>query len=205
MKKLVLVIALCCLPAAVARTRQQQQPAPRQESATPKPPPLPTPLSTRPKPLEVIPEEVFNHELKDLEGRSFYLSNYRGQVFVINLWASWCGPCRMEIPELNRIYKEYRGRGVEFVGLTSEDPKASAEDVKEFVSKFKMKYKLGFLDSEAGRRLLNGRPAIPQTFVVAADGRVVTVFFGYSSREPAVLRENIEKALNPGTAVGPRP
>src|SRR5689334_6021005 len=123
MKTLVFCLSLCLLTFVAARKHEQkpqpQQPAAQSEPA--KPTPTPTP---RPTPLEAIPEEVFNQELKDLDGRSFYLSNYRGQVFVIKLWASWCGPCREMIPELNRIYKDYAGRGVEFVALTTEDPKA---------------------------------------------------------------------------------
>ena len=199
MKKLLLGLALCLLPFIVARTQERQPPqksAAQSESATPTP---------TPTPLQVIPEEVFDHELKDLDGRSFYLSNYRGQVFVINLWASWCGPCREMIPELNRIYKDYRGRGVEFVLLTTEDPKVSVEGVGAAVAEFKMKYKLGWLDSKTAERLMSGRPSIPQTFVVAADGRIVTRFFGYSERVPPMIRKGIEDALNPPPASGPRP
>lgn len=198
MKTLVLGLALCLLPFVATRTRerQPQKPAAQSESATPTP---------RPTPLEFITEEIFDQELKDLDGGSFYLSNYRGQVFVINLWASWCGPCREMIPELNRIYKDYRARGVEFVALSTEDPKVNAEDVREFVAMLKVKYKLGWLDSKTAERLMNGRPSIPQTFVVAADGRVVTHFLGYSNNIPPMLRKGIEKALNPSQDAGARP
>ncbi|MFL6282004.1 MAG: TlpA family protein disulfide reductase [Pyrinomonadaceae bacterium] len=205
MKKLILIIALCCLPAAAARTRKQQHPAPQQESANSTPTPSPTPRSTRPKPLEVIPEEVFDRELKDLDGRSFYLSNYRGRVFVINVWATWCIPCRRMIPELNRIYNDYRERGVEFVVLTTEKPEEDAKAVRQVTAELEMKYKLGWLDSETAERLLSGRPSIPQTFVVAADGRVVTLFLGYSNNLPPQIRKSIKEALNPSTAAGPRP
>ena len=210
MKKFIPALALCLLPVAVARAQepqqhseQQQQPVTQNEPA--KTTPWRAPQSARPKPLEVIPEEVFDSELKGLDGGSFYLSNYRGQVFVINVWATWCGPCRADIPELNRIYNDYKGRGVEFIGLTTEDPETDSEGVKKFAAAFQMKYKLGFIDSEAARRLLNGRPSIPQTFVVAADGRVVTHFIGYSNNIPPHVRKGIEEAMNPTAAVGRRP
>jgi len=203
MKKLVLALALCLLPVAARPREPQQQPASQNEPA--KTTPWRAPRSARPKPLEVIPEEIFDSELKDLDGGSFFLSNYRGQVFVINVWASWCSPCRAEIPELKRIYKDYRGRGVEFVGLTTEDPKESAEAVRKFVAELKMDYKLGFIGRESLEPLLNGRPSIPQTFIVAADGRVVRQFLGYSNYIPPLVRKGIEEALNPAPAAVQRP
>lgn len=203
MKKFLPALALCLLPAAARAQEPRQQPATQNEPA--KTTPWRAPQSARPKPLEVIPAEVFDSELKDLDGGSFFLSNYRGQVFVINVWASWCSPCRAEIPELKRIHKDYRGRGVEFVGLTTEDPKEGAEAVRKFVAELKMDYKLGFIDSEAAQRLLNGRPSIPQTFIVAADGRVVKQFLGYSNYIPPLVRKGIEEALNPAPAAAQRP
>ncbi|HVF67855.1 MAG TPA: TlpA disulfide reductase family protein [Pyrinomonadaceae bacterium] len=196
MKKLLVALALCLLPAAARAQGPQQQPAPQNEPAKTTPWRAPQNASARPKPLEVIPEEVFDSELKDLDARSFFLSNYRGQVFVINLWATWCGPCRMMIPELNRIYKDYRGRGVEFVGLTAGDSEADAQAVRQAAAVLEVKYKLGWVDAETAKRLMYGRPSIPQTFVVAPDGHVVTHVLGYSNRIPAVVRKSIEEALN---------
>lgn len=206
MKKFITALALCLLPAAAARAQEPQRQQPAQNEPAKQTISLaPSPQSARPKPLEAIPEELFASELRDLDGRSFFLSNYRGQVFVINVWASWCVPCRSEFPELKRIYKDYAPRGVEFVGLTSEDPKESAEDVRKFAAEYRPGYKLGFIDDESANRLLNGRPAIPQTFVVAADGRVVTQFLGFSNRTPPLVRKSIEEALNPTPPAVMRP
>lgn len=201
MKKLVLAFALCLLPAAARAQEPQQRPASQNGPA--KTTQWHAPQSARPKPLEAIPAEVFDGELKDIEGGGFYLSNYRGQVFVINVWATWCIPCRSEIPELNRIYKDYRGRGVEFVGLTTENPETDSDGVRKFAAELRMKYKLGYMDSQTAQRLLNDRPSIPQTFVVAADGHVVTHFIGYSNRIPPLVRKSIEEALNPTSAAAP--
>src|SRR5919112_4582304 len=92
-----------------------------------------------------LPEEVTGSELRDLSGRAFRLDDFRGRVYVINLWATWCGPCRMEIPGLNRVYEDYRARGVEFVGLTAEDPEESSEKVSQFVDEFRMSYRVGWI------------------------------------------------------------
>ncbi|MDQ3746498.1 MAG: TlpA family protein disulfide reductase [Acidobacteriota bacterium] len=152
--------------------------------------------------MKAIPDEVFNQELKDLDGRSFFLSNYRGQVFVINIWATWCGPCRYEIPELKKVYKKYSGRGVEFIGLTVDNPQTDAEQVWAYLKVMKINYKLGWIDGPTLDKLLAGRLAIPQTFVVAADGRIVWHVVGFVGRdkEQQLLGDSLEKALNPTPA-----
>src|ERR671921_1738163 len=93
-----------------------------------------------------LPEEVTGSELRDLSGRAFRLKDFRGRVYVVNLWATWCGPCRLEIPGFNKIYEDYRARGVEFVGLTAEDPEEDADTVRGFVEEFRMGYRVGWVD-----------------------------------------------------------
>src|SRR5215218_9995417 len=95
-----------------------------------------------------LPDEVTGQELRDLSGRAFRLKDFRGRVHVVNLWATWCGPCRMEIPGLNKVYEDYRARGVELVGLTAEDPEENSEKVREFVSDLEMSYRVGWIDKE---------------------------------------------------------
>ena len=148
------------------------------------------------EPSKSIPDEIFAAELKDFDDVSFSLGEYRGRVFVVNLWASWCGPCRVEIPELNKLHEEYSPRGVEFVGLTTESPGAESEKVREFARNFKMAYRLGWADPDVALALMTKR-AIPQTLVVAADGRIVARFVGFSKRTSPLLRAGIERALEP--------
>ncbi len=151
-----------------------------------------------------LPGEVTGRELRDLSGRAFRLSDFRGRVYVVNLWATWCGPCRMEIPGLNRVYEDYRARGVEFVGLTAEDPEEASERVGQFVGEYAMSYRVGWIDRETVLKLSNwNSPAprrpnmfpIPQTFVVAADGHVVLRVRGYNPRVPEMIRAGVRKAL----------
>jgi len=195
MKRLLLFALALCSAASHALAQSPPAPAPSPEGApkvtvTAKPAP---PLKA--EPAQFVPDEIFNRELKDLDGRSFFLSNYRGRVFVINFWATWCGPCRLEIPELNKVREEYAARGVEFVGLTTENPQLDVERVRDFAREFKMGHKLGWADAETAGALMTGT-AIPQTLVVAPDGRVVIRFRGYSDKiVPRMLRDGIEKAL----------
>lgn len=144
----------------------------------------------------LISDDIFAAELKDLYDVSFTLGEYRGRVFVLNFWASWCGPCRAEIPELNKLRAEYGPRGVEFVGLTTESPGAASEKVRQFASEYGMEYRVGWADPDVFATLVT-RAAIPQTLVVAADGRVVARFVGYSKKVLPMLRAGIEEALEP--------
>jgi hypothetical protein len=100
------------------------------------------------------------------------------------------------VPELNKLYEEYAPRGVQFVGLTVEKPGADAARVREFAREFKMSYRLGYADPDVALALM-AATAIPQTLVVAADGHIAFRIRGYSNKIPQILRDNIEKTLNP--------
>jgi thiol-disulfide isomerase/thioredoxin len=159
-----------------------------------------------------LPEEVTGRELRDLSGRAFRLADLRGRVYVVNLWATWCGPCRLEIPGFNRIYEDFRARGVEFVGLTAEDPEEDSEKVREFVGELRMRYRVGWVDRETVTTLATwnapraprvGSVFIPQTFVVGTDGHVVLRVRGYNPRVPDMVRAGVRKALELAPAQAP--
>src|ERR1700681_2749366 len=86
-----------------------------------------------PAELRALPEALLNRQIKSLDKGSFSFSDFGGKVLVVNIWASWCGPCRMEVPEYEKVRKAYAGRAVEFIGLTGEDPITSSSKVKQFV------------------------------------------------------------------------
>jgi len=176
----------------------------------------PTPVVNPSVTVEVpkfLPDEVTARELRDLSGRAFRLDDFRGRVYVVNLWATWCGPCRMEIPGLNRVYEDYRARGVEFVGLTAEDPRERGELVREFVGETGMSYRVGWIDKATVLKLATwnapptrpGSFGIPQTFVVAADGHVVLRVRGYNPRVPEMIRAGVRKALELSPPPAPAP
>lgn len=147
--------------------------------------------------LATLPANVLDAELKALNGSPIKLSNYAGKVLVLNLWATWCGPCRVETPELVKIYAENRPRGVEVVGLSTEDPRFTEEKVRKFVQDFNVNYRIGWATPEVSITLMQGRDAIPQSFIIARDGRVMKRFIGFNpSTTPAQLKEAIEQALN---------
>ncbi len=165
--------------------------APIQPTLTPEPEPLPGPSG----PLRFLPERILEREIKALDNKSFRLANFQGKVLVINLWASWCGPCRREIPEYEKVRQEYAGRNVEFIGLTTEDPRLSAERVHRFLRNNSFGFRLGWADHELARTLMRGT-AIPQTLVIDAEGKVVSHWAGFSAGQSGNrLRQSIEGAL----------
>jgi peroxiredoxin len=144
-----------------------------------------------------LPALVRDAELRAVSGAPIKLADYSGKVLVVNLWATWCQPCRSEIPELVKLYREFRPRGLEIVGLTTENPEASAEGVRQFVSDYDMNYRVGWATADVALTLMANRNAIPQSFVISRDGRVLTRFVGYNASEtPLKLRKAVEEALN---------
>lgn len=146
--------------------------------------------------LTELPENLLNTELQMLGGKTLKLSEYSGNAVVINLFATWCGPCRFESPELAKIYSEYKKRGLVVIELSVEDPEASREVVREWVWAYRLPYPVGWASQELATTLMQGRGAIPQAFVFARDGRIVTRFIGYHyEKSPSQIREAVEKAL----------
>jgi peroxiredoxin len=139
---------------------------------------------------------VLDAENKAATGAPIKLSNYSGKVLLVNLWATWCGPCRMETPELVKLHKEFQSRGVEMIGLSTEDPVASAESVSEFVREYHVPYQIGWATREVAQTLMQGRTSIPQSFVIARDGRIVKRFIGFNPETtPPQLKQALEAAL----------
>ncbi len=156
-------------------------------------------VGTTPPPEAVagyVPEAVLSREFQSLQEGRFRLSDLGGKVLVLNLWASWCGPCRREVPEIEEVRREYESKGVEFVGLTTENPQTDGERVRKFVRESGLGYRVGWIDHESARALMRGHRTIPQTFVITGDGQIVKHLRGYAAGRTAdMLREAIERAL----------
>ncbi len=156
----------------------------------------PAPAPAAPPELVDLPPAVSVVPLKDVKGASFKLADFFGKVQVVNLWATWCGPCRREIPELVKLNKEFHSRGVEMIGLSTENPEASAEKVRKFIQDFQIDYRIGWAPVEVGVPLMQGHESIPQIFVISRDGRILKRFVGFSpANTSAQLKQALEDAL----------
>ena len=131
---------------------------------------------------------------KQTDGRRATLEDLRGQVVVLDFWATYCPPCREEIPHLVRLQKEFGPQGLKVIGLNvggEEDrPK-----VPEFVKLYKIQYQLADPEEETVRRFLLSDD-IPQTFVIDRQGRVVEHVVGFDSEVAARLERAVSQALS---------
>ena len=150
----------------------------------------------RPAAFVTLPRPILDAENRAATGGPIKLADYSGKVLLVNLWATWCGPCRMETPELVKLHKEYQDRGVEMIGLSTEDPDASAESVAEFVKAYDVKYHIGWATREVAIGLMQGRTNIPQSFIIARDGRILKRFIGFRpDATPQQIRQALDEAL----------
>ncbi|HWS90756.1 MAG TPA: TlpA disulfide reductase family protein, partial [Pyrinomonadaceae bacterium] len=128
------------------------------------------------------------------DGRRVRLEDLRGQVVVLDFWATYCPPCREEIPHLVRLQKQHGPKGLKVIGLNvggEEDrPK-----VPEFVKLYGIQYQLADPDDETVRLFLSQDDSIPQTFVLDRQGRLVRHFVGYDSEVASELDAAVEQAL----------
>jgi cytochrome c biogenesis protein CcmG, thiol:disulfide interchange protein DsbE len=127
--------------------------------------------------------------LQDPQGRIIRLSGFKGKVRLIDVWASWCGPCRMTIPDLNRLYDRYRGEGLVVVGVSVDN---SPADVVAFTRRTPLKYPVGMMNPEIGT-LLGNPDALPTSFLVDRTGRLRRKFIGYV--DPATIEHEVRKIL----------
>jgi thiol-disulfide isomerase/thioredoxin len=144
----------------------------------------------------MVPARVLETSFPTLDGQPRRLADYTGKVIVVNVWATWCGPCRVEIPHLVELAKEFKGRGVEVIGLTTEDPAKDTDKVRDFVKEFKINYPVGFANGEFALHLMQGRDVIPQAYVIGRGGRVHKHFVGFNAQSsPPQLRAAVEEAV----------
>ena len=120
---------------------------------------------------------VMAARLSDLEGKSLSIDQWRGRVLVINFWATWCTPCREEIPLFVRLQEKHRARGLQFVGIAIDE----RDKVAAFAQDFGMNYPvlLGGMDTvELSRRAGNRLGALPFTIVIDRSGSIASVVLG---------------------------
>lgn len=155
------------------------------------------PLATKPDDLPPMPQEALDATINNIKGKSFKLSDYKGKVILLNLWATWCGPCRMEMPELVKISEEFKGQDFEVIGLNISPDRDSPERIKLFIKQFEIPYTIGMADEDLAFLLMSESSSIPQSFLITRDGKIYRRFIGYNMRKtPRQLREAIQEAIN---------
>ena len=121
-----------------------------------------------------------NFTLKDLAGKDVKLSSFKGQVILLNFWATWCGPCKIEIPWFNEFQQKYKDKGFVVLGISADD---TVEQLRPFVADHKMSYPvLVGKGREDVQEALGPVWGLPTTLIIGRDGRVCHKHMGLAKK-----------------------
>jgi cytochrome c biogenesis protein CcmG/thiol:disulfide interchange protein DsbE len=118
--------------------------------------------------------------LKDANGKVVHLADYRGKVVLLDFWATWCGPCTIEIPWFTEFQRKYKDRGFEVLGVSMDEDGWKA--ITPFVTQKKVNYRIVLGDDKTGDQY-GGLEALPTTFVIDRDGRIAAVHVGLAGKK----------------------
>lgn len=139
-------------------------------------------------------QEAPDFALKDADGRTVKLSDYRGKVVLLNFWATWCGPCRIEIPWFTEMESAYKDRGFAVIGVSMDEE--GWEIVKPYMRRAKMNYRV-LVGNDDVARAYGDVGSLPTTFIIDAKGRIASVHVGLVSKDSYTT--DVESLLNNGT------
>ena len=128
--------------------------------------------------------------LESLDGTTMRLSDLRGKAVLLNFWATWCGPCKIEMPWFVDFQNQYASQGLQIVGVAMDD--ASKEDIGKFAKDMGVNYPILIGKDSVGDQY-GGVPALPETFVITRDGKIMDKIIGL--RGKAEIEDAIKKAL----------
>ena len=138
--------------------------------------------------------------LEDLSGKKVSLGDYKGKALLINFWATWCGPCKVETPWLVDLRNQYAAKGFEVLGVSTDDIDrddakmlgTEKKEIADFVQRMHMPYPV-LIEGDKLSKPYGGLDAMPTSFFVDRNGKIVAATMGISSKDD--IEANIKKAL----------
>ena len=128
--------------------------------------------------------------LTSLEGEEVRLSQFKGKVVILDFWATWCTPCKLELPHFIELHQEYKDRGLVIIGVSLD--KTGVREVASFVKEWKIPYVVVMGTGEVVRDY-GGIRGVPTTFVIGKDGKIYRKYVGYRKKE--VFQEDVTALL----------
>jgi thiol-disulfide isomerase/thioredoxin len=136
--------------------------------------------------------------LDTLEGKSMRLSDLRGKAVLLNFWATWCGPCKIEMPWFVELQKQYGDQGLQIIGVAMDD--SGKDEIAKFAKEMGVNYPV-LLGKEAVGDEYGGVPALPESFFIGRDGKIVDRIIGLEGR--AEIEDAVKEALHTQPAATP--
>ena len=133
--------------------------------------------------------------LKDADGKTVHLSDYRGKVVLLDFWATWCGPCKIEIPWFMDIERKNKDKGFEVLGVSMDDN--GWEDVKPFLAELQVNYRVVIGNDDTAKNY-GGVDALPTTFLIDREGKIAAIHIGLASRRE--FEDGVEELLRAAVA-----
>ncbi len=133
--------------------------------------------------------------LESLDRRTVHLSDFRGKAVILNFWATWCQPCKIEMPWFEQLQKQYAAAGLQVIGVAMDD--ADEEDIAKFAKNLGVDYPI--LVDKQGVGEAYRVQFLPATFYVGRDGKVVDKVFGLKGRDE--IEDHVKKALGNGQSI----
>ena len=139
-----------------------------------------------------VAERVPEYDATDMAGNTVSLADFEGQVVLLNIWATWCGPCRVEMPSIKSLYERFEGRGFTVLAVSIDAGPGYREKVSEFVDEHELNFPI-LLDPQ-GRIMRTLRAVgVPETLVLDREGRIVKRVIGATNWDSRANRAMIEQ------------
>lgn len=151
-------------------------------------------FAAQPSPWEIeglIGKKAPDFTLKDINNKPFNLSSLRGKVVILNFWATWCPPCRAEMPSLNNLYREFRNKGLEVVAISTD---RYSSIIKDYISKNPIDFTVLIdTDNKVSRQFKVF--SIPTTFLIDRNGIIIERYLGEENWASPEIKKKIKEAL----------
>ncbi|MBX3282736.1 MAG: TlpA family protein disulfide reductase [Acidobacteria bacterium] len=149
----------------------------------------------------VLKDDIADVDIELVKGGTMKIKDYRGKVVLLNLWATWCGPCREEMPHLVELKKKYGDQGFEVIGLNvgfqDTDEPEPIPDIETFAKKMHLNYELARVQPDLTKHLqkIAQMSAVPESFLVDREGKLRGVFVGGGPNVISKLKTTVDRVM----------
>jgi len=183
--KILLIFALTAILFSCEQKKKTQHDEPKPEAKK---------KATKPaKDLPIAPDFTLNKTTRDA---TLSLSDYAGKVVLLDFWATWCGPCKSSIPNLNNLRNKYSDKGFEIIGVNLDRISNMQDEGKvlQFVKDFAIQYPVVYGETRM-RNMYGGVPSIPTMILITREGKIYTSYMGYSRNIERDMEQKINELL----------